>query len=47
MEDPSWFAWHNSTVPTEERERDGIWFGNRHACYTWGLMATQTRKAEK
>ena len=35
MEDPSWFAWHNSTVPTEERERDGIWFGNRHACYTW------------
>lgn len=35
MEDPSWFAWHNSTVPTEERERDGIWFGNRHAHYTW------------
>lgn len=30
MEDPSWFAWHNSTVPTEEREIDGIWFGNRH-----------------
>lgn len=30
MEDPSWFAWHNSTVPTKEREIDGIWFGNRH-----------------
>lgn len=29
MEDPSWFAWHNSTVPTKEREIDGIWFGNR------------------
>lgn len=31
MEDPSWFAWHNSTVPTKEREIDGIWSGNRHA----------------
>lgn len=24
MEDPSWFAWHNSTVPTEEREREMV-----------------------
>jgi hypothetical protein len=21
MEDPSWLAWHNSTVPARERER--------------------------
>lgn len=27
MEDPSWFAWHNSTVPTKEREIDGICLG--------------------
>lgn len=22
MEDPSWLAWHNSTVPTRERKRE-------------------------
>lgn len=43
MEDPSWFAWHNSTVPTKEREIDGIWFGNRHAT----PVRSQQRKQER
>lgn len=32
MEDPSWLAWHNSTVPTREREREmasGLGTGTR------------------
>lgn len=31
MEDPSWFAWHNSTVPTREREMaSGLGTGTLH-----------------
>lgn len=44
MEDPSWFAWHSSTVPTKERETDGIGFGNRHT--TPEITAPQTRGRE-
>lgn len=43
MEDPSWLAWHNSTVPTEEREIDGVWFGNRRAAPERSLQHKRER----
>ena len=46
MEDPSWFAWHNSTVPTEERERWYLVWEQAHSLHL-GVMETQARKAEK
>lgn len=44
MEDPSWFAWHSSTVPTKEREIAGIWFGNRHATPERSRQCKQERQ---
>ena len=46
MEDPSWFAWHNSTVPTEERERWYLVWEQARSLHL-GVMETQARKAEK
>lgn len=46
MEDPSWFAWHSSTVPTKEREIDGIGSGNRHAAPESAAMQTRRQRNE-
>ena len=38
MEDPSWLAWHNSTVPTRERKRQ-----RKRWCLVWGQHTTSEK----